>query len=78
MQENDIRHVLINVEATKRAEIPDSTLHSILNIALDTVNQPVLIHCNHGRVSSSSYLPVSIFVFIETDHATILQDLLRL
>lgn len=49
MQENDIRHVLINVEATKRADIPDSTLHSILNIALDTVNQPVLIHCNHGR-----------------------------
>lgn len=50
MRENGIRHVLINVEATKRADIPDATLHAILNIALDPANQPVLIHCNHGKV----------------------------
>lgn len=49
MQENGIRHCLINVEATKRADIPESTLHAILNIVLDPVCQPVLIHCNHGK-----------------------------
>lgn len=50
MQENGIRHVLINVEATKKANIPDATLHAILNIALDKASQPILIHCNHGKV----------------------------
>lgn len=50
MHENGIRHVLINVEATKKTNIPDFTLLSILNIALDTSNYPLLIHCNHGKV----------------------------
>lgn len=39
------------MSGTKKEAIPDKTMKAILRLVLDTQNHPILIHCNHGRVS---------------------------
>lgn len=45
-----IRHRIVEMQGTKRVEIPDVVMNSIMEIALDKENYPLLIHCNHGKV----------------------------
>lgn len=46
---NGIRHCIVEMQGTKRVEIPDIVMNSIMEIALNKDNHPLLIHCNHGR-----------------------------
>lgn len=50
MASNGIRHCIVEMQGTKRVEIPDIVMNSIMAIALNKENHPLLIHCNHGKV----------------------------
>lgn len=50
MTSNGIRHRIVEMQGTKRVAIPDSVMNSIMEIALNKENHPLLIHCNHGKV----------------------------
>jgi hypothetical protein len=50
MASNGIRHCIVEMQGTKRVEIPDIVMNSIMEIALNKENHPLLIHCNHGKV----------------------------
>ena len=54
---NGIRHCIVEMQGTKRVEIPDIVMNSIMEIALNKDNHPLLIHCNHGRVPYTIVLP---------------------
>ena len=49
-----IRHCIIDMQGTKRVEIPEVIMQSVMKIVLDKDNYPLLIHCNHGKVSLRS------------------------
>lgn len=49
MQENGIRHVIIDMKGTKKVEISHEIMQSILKVVLDSANHPLLMHCNHGK-----------------------------
>jgi len=44
-----IRHYVIDMQGTKKVEITQAVMLSIMKIVLDKENQPLLIHCNHGK-----------------------------
>ena len=50
MASSGIRHCIVEMQGTKRVEIPDNVMNSIMEIALNKENHPLLIHCNHGKV----------------------------
>ena len=52
MRDDGIRHVVIDMQGTKKVEIPDAIMHSVMEVALNKANYPLLIHCNHGKVSN--------------------------
>jgi len=52
IQSNGINHAVFDMKGTKKEEIPVSTMQSILRVVLDRQNHPLLIHCNHGKVSA--------------------------
>jgi hypothetical protein len=45
-----IQHHIFALRGTKKESIPLPTLRAILQVLSDGQNQPILIHCNHGRV----------------------------
>jgi len=45
-----VRHVIIDMKGTKKVPIPTHVMRSVVRAALDVQNQPVLLHCNHGKV----------------------------
>jgi tyrosine-protein phosphatase SIW14 len=49
VQRNGIRHVVFNMQGTKKEEIPHHTMQAILGVVLDRSCYPLLIHCNHGK-----------------------------
>ncbi|KAE9377774.1 hypothetical protein N431DRAFT_329579 [Stipitochalara longipes BDJ] len=49
MQRNDIRHYVIDMQGTKKVEIPEAIMHAIMKVVLDDSNYPMLVHCNHGK-----------------------------
>jgi tyrosine-protein phosphatase SIW14 len=49
VQRNGIRHVVFNMQGTKKEEIPHHTMQAILGVVLDKSCYPLLIHCNHGK-----------------------------
>jgi tyrosine-protein phosphatase SIW14 len=51
LQKNGIRHCVFDMKGTKKEAIPIKTMKSILRMVLDRRNHPLLIHCNHGKVS---------------------------
>lgn len=50
IQHHGIRHYVIDMQGTKKVKIPEAIMHSIMKVALDQENYPILIHCNHGKV----------------------------
>ncbi|KAB8288860.1 hypothetical protein EYC80_010763 [Monilinia laxa] len=44
-----IRHYVIEMQGTKKVEIPEHIMNQIMRISLDKENHPLLIHCNHGK-----------------------------
>ena len=46
---------------TKKEAIPLWTMQAILGLILDERNYPLLIHCNHGRVSFHDAEPSFLF-----------------
>ncbi|ESZ97077.1 hypothetical protein SBOR_2507 [Sclerotinia borealis F-4128] len=44
-----IRHFVIEMQGTKKVDIPEHTMNQIMRISLDKENHPLLIHCNHGK-----------------------------
>jgi hypothetical protein len=61
MESNGIKHTVIDMQGTKRVKIPLAVMNSVMEIALDRRNYPMLMHCNHGKVKYilSVYLPVT-------------------
>lgn len=55
LQKNGIRHCVFDMKGTKKEAIPIKTMKSILRMVLDRRNHPLLIHCNHGKVSHNFY-----------------------
>lgn len=53
MKANKIQHRHITMQGTKKETIPIQTMAAILEVVHDKRNHPLLIHCNHGRVSQS-------------------------
>ncbi|KAG0651994.1 tyrosine-phosphatase [Hyphodiscus hymeniophilus] len=49
IKDNGINHVVIDMEGTKKVEIPDAIMHSVMEVVLNKANHPLLIHCNHGK-----------------------------
>lgn len=45
-----IRHYVIEMQGTKKVDIPEHIMNQIMRISLDKENHPLLIHCNHGKV----------------------------
>jgi tyrosine-protein phosphatase SIW14 len=41
---------VIDMQGTKKVEIPEAVMRSIMKVVLDDSNYPLLIHCNHGKV----------------------------
>jgi tyrosine-protein phosphatase SIW14 len=52
LHRNGIQHAIFDMKGTKKADIPTATMKSILRVVLDRRNHPLLIHCNHGKVSA--------------------------
>jgi hypothetical protein len=50
MKKQGIEHVVIDMQGTKKVDIPEAVMHSIMKVALNKANHPLLIHCNHGKV----------------------------
>ena len=50
MRTNGIRHCIIEMQGTKKVEISEAVMNSIMEVVLDKENHPLLIHCNHGKV----------------------------
>lgn len=48
---NNIKHHIIAMKGTKKESISLGTMQSILNVVLNPKNHPLLVHCNHGKVS---------------------------
>ncbi|RDW91512.1 hypothetical protein BP5796_02677 [Coleophoma crateriformis] len=46
---NGIRHVIIDMQGTKKVAIPHEMMQSIMKVVLDKSNHPLLMHCNHGK-----------------------------
>ena len=44
------------MQGTKKQAIPIKTMKSILRLVLDRRNHPLLIHCNHGKVTNTLLL----------------------
>ncbi|QSZ31597.1 hypothetical protein DSL72_001164 [Monilinia vaccinii-corymbosi] len=44
-----IRHYVIEMQGTKKVDIPEHIMTQIMRISLDKENHPLLIHCNHGK-----------------------------
>ncbi|KAF7866944.1 hypothetical protein EAF04_005785 [Stromatinia cepivora] len=44
-----IRHYVIEMQGTKKVDIPEHVMNQIMRISLDKENHPLLIHCNHGK-----------------------------
>ena len=59
LSDSGIRHHVFDMEGTKKAAIPIQTMNAILSLALNPRNYPLLIHCNHGRVSFIPSTPLS-------------------
>lgn len=51
MAANGIKHRVFDMKGTKKEDIPITTMKSILRLVLDQKHHPLLIHCNHGKVS---------------------------
>lgn len=49
MKQNGIRHLVIDMQGTKKVDIPDEIMQSIMEVVLEKENHPILIHCNHGK-----------------------------
>lgn len=50
MNASNIKHRQIVMAGTKKETIPIEVMASILEVIHDKRNQPVLIHCNQGKV----------------------------
>jgi len=50
MRAHGIRHCIIEMQGTKKVEISEVVMNSIMEVVLDRENHPLLIHCNHGKV----------------------------
>lgn len=50
MKQNGICHIVIDMQGTKKVDIPEHIMHSIMEIVLKKEHHPILIHCNHGKV----------------------------
>lgn len=51
IHDNGIKHYVFDMVGTKKEAIPLSTMAAILRLVRDQRHYPMLIHCNHGRVS---------------------------
>ncbi|KAF7913118.1 uncharacterized protein EAE98_011669 [Botrytis deweyae] len=49
MEAHGIRHYVIEMQGTKKVDIPEHIMNQIMRISLDKENHPLLIHCNHGK-----------------------------
>ncbi|KAF7946623.1 hypothetical protein EAE96_009618 [Botrytis aclada] len=49
MEAHGIRHYVIDMQGTKKVDIPEHIMNQIMRISLDKENHPLLIHCNHGK-----------------------------
>ena len=56
MEAHGIRHYVIEMQGTKKVDIPEHIMNQIMRISLDKENHPLLIHCNHGKVINSDPL----------------------
>jgi hypothetical protein len=50
METSGIKHIVIDIQGTKKVNIPLAVMNSIMEVTLDHRNYPILMHCNHGRV----------------------------
>jgi tyrosine-protein phosphatase SIW14 len=53
---NGFKHIVINMQGTKKVAIPKAIMNSVLEVVLDAQNYPLLLHCNHGKVSESNHI----------------------
>ena len=51
MESNGITHIVLDIQGTKKANIPLAVMNSVMEVALDRRNYPILMHCNHGKVN---------------------------
>ena len=72
MRGQGIRHIVIDMQGTKKVEIPEAIMESIMEIALDEATHPLLIHCNHGKVFDTATKYVS---FADASYSTVLAAL---
>jgi len=73
VKDSGIRHLAIDMQGTKKVDIPESIMHSIVEVVLDKENYPLLIHCNHGKVIfTPSMQPFPSSFFPSTELAVLL------
>ena len=53
VRDHGIRHMIIDMQGTKKVEIPEAMMHSVIEVALNEANHPLLIHCNRGKVCNA-------------------------
>jgi len=54
MESNGINHIVIDIQGTKKVNIPVEVMNSVMEIALDCRNYPTLMHCNYGKVNQDT------------------------
>jgi hypothetical protein len=69
MKNQGIHHIVIEMQGTKKVNIPEAIMHSIMEVALNEANHPLLIHCNHGKVCRT---PSRHVTTADTFHSTVL------
>lgn len=52
MKDRGIRHIVLDMQGTKKVKIPEELMRQIMEISLNEANHPLLLHCNHGKVST--------------------------
>jgi tyrosine-protein phosphatase SIW14 len=61
METNGIKHIVIDVQSTKKVNIPLAVMKSVMEVALDRRNYPMLMHCNHGKVKQDPLLTFPLY-----------------
>ena len=52
LAESGTSHYIVKIRGTKKEAIAPDTMTTIVQTVLKKSNQPVLVHCNHGKVGS--------------------------
>lgn len=49
MNDNGIRHIVIEIPGTKKVPITNAAVEAVMKVVLEPAHHPMLLHCNQGK-----------------------------